>query len=153
MYKRQTLDSSFPPTKDFESQRMHDSGNFQHFNSDIQNKDSLSSMNFNSAQNDDFLNLYMELDIGSRAEMMTDQFERPNRTENDMSVNSAPMQGDMSTLNSMLNASPATITNTNVPSARQNQQQDTTYNEPPPYTNFSHRIMHDICLLYTSRCV
>lgn len=138
-----TLDSSIPSTKETDIPKAFESSNFPHINSTAQ-ANNPASLNFGGAQNDDFLNLYMELDLGSRAELMTSQPEKPIQGESEMSISNGYAQGDVSTLNSMLNASPATITNSNNIGARSAPQQDSSYNEQVPYTSFSNRIMHDI---------
>ncbi|SCU85845.1 LANO_0C05666g1_1 [Lachancea nothofagi CBS 11611] len=138
-----TLDSALPLGKDLDQKSFHSSA-FQNTGIDLQFKEQHPSINYQESQSDDFLNLYMELDLGSRAEFMASQQGKIAPFESDGSFSNLPFQGDASTLHSVMHASPATVTNTTNNNIRTELAEDNSRNEQVPYTNFSHRIMHDI---------
>ncbi|SCV00402.1 LAME_0G09472g1_1 [Lachancea meyersii CBS 8951] len=140
-----TLESTVPSTKSSAQNDVQLSNIPHRFGIDTHNNQRHTSLNFQDAQNDNFLNLYMELDLGCAVESLTaDEQERHALPENDMSYSNALFQGDASTIHSVMNNSPATVTNQAGNNARIEAAEDTSHHEQIPYTNFSSRIMHDI---------
>ncbi|SCU90432.1 LADA_0F04038g1_1 [Lachancea dasiensis] len=139
-----TLESTAPPIT-FQDQKEFENQNVGNTHPDYEAGGHQEASDYSESQNDDFLNLYMELDLGSRAEFLASQQGKISPYENDGPQHpNTSFQGDVSTLHSMLDDSPATLTHNPVGSNKRDPIEDLQRNEQVPYTSFSHRILHDI---------
>ncbi|CEP63299.1 Bck2p LALA0_S07e06986g [Lachancea lanzarotensis] len=141
-----TIESAAPSTKSFDQTRARVPNFPPDFDLAINNNQRVTSTDASNNQHDSFLNLYMELDLGYGADGFVGQQGKNGLPENYTSMSNALFQGDVSTIHSVANNSPATVTNHASNSVKMEHPEDNSHNhnENLPYANFSSRIMHDI---------
>lgn len=101
------------------------------------------SMKLENDRDDEFFNMYMQLNLEGQEEFITDCGAISMPADNSSSRLLENVHGDTSTVTSLLNNSPATITTGNNINITSNLQDESNANERL-HNNFTNRIMHDI---------